>query len=87
MIPDDASRLTLQTLTRYTVTEGDVYFAADVERLVAQLQDRVGDVPGWQQVLKKLVIAWDADQDLEFDEAIDEARALIGFKLAPPERP
>lgn len=34
-------------------------------------------------ILKKLVIAWDADQDLEFDEAMTKARRLLGFKLSP----
>jgi hypothetical protein len=32
-------------------------------------------------ILRKLIIAWDADQDLEFDEALDAARKLLGFKL------
>ncbi len=37
---------------------------------------------------KKTVIAWDADQDMEFDEGMAELRAAIGFKLAAahPER-
>lgn len=36
------------------------------------------------RLLKALVVAWDADQDLEFDEAIDAAREHLGFKLAAP---
>lgn len=32
-------------------------------------------------LLKKLVIAWDTDDLLEFDEAVKEARKAIGFKL------
>lgn len=36
-------------------------------------------------ILKKLVIAWDADQDLEFDEAMAKARGLLGFKLEDEE--
>jgi hypothetical protein len=35
-----------------------------------------------ESVLRKLVIAWDADQDLEFDEAMALARGVLGFKLA-----
>jgi hypothetical protein len=38
-----------------------------------------------ETVLKKLVIAWDAEQDEEFDEALDEAHALLGFTLANTE--
>ena len=33
------------------------------------------------KILRKLVIAWDADQDMEFDEAMARARGLLGFKL------
>jgi hypothetical protein len=32
-------------------------------------------------VLKKLVIACDAEQHIEFDEAMVAARTLLGFKL------
>lgn len=32
--------------------------------------------------LKAIVIAWDADQDIEFDEALTNARSLMGFTLA-----
>ena len=33
-------------------------------------------------LLRRLVIAWDADQDEEFDEAMREARELVGLRLA-----
>lgn len=33
-------------------------------------------------LLKALVIAWDADQDEEFDEALVAARQALGFTLA-----
>ena len=36
-----------------------------------------------EAALRKLVIANDADQDAEFFEALDEARALLGLRLAP----
>lgn len=35
-----------------------------------------------EQLLRRLVIAWDADQDEEFADLIAEARAQMGFKLA-----
>lgn len=42
-------------------------------------------VPGLEEqaqtLLKKLVIAWDSHQDLEFDDALRDARVLLGFKL------
>jgi hypothetical protein len=38
--------------------------------------------PQLEEVAKKLVISWDADQDLEFDEAMDDLRALLGFVLS-----
>ena len=34
------------------------------------------------RILRKLVIAWDAEQDEEFDEAISEARTALGLRLA-----
>lgn len=49
-----------------------------------ELLDREKEREALMATLKKLVIAWDADQDLEFDEGIDEARQLLGFKLAEP---
>lgn len=35
-------------------------------------------------LLKQIIIAWDADEDLEFSEAIDAAREALGFKPADP---
>lgn len=31
------------------------------------------------RILKRLVIAWDADRDGEFDTALKQARRLLGF--------
>jgi hypothetical protein len=33
-------------------------------------------------VLRRLVIAWDSEQDEEFEEALTTARVLTGLKLA-----
>lgn len=38
--------------------------------------------PDAQQLLLRLVMAWDADQDEEFSDLLDEARARLGLKLA-----
>lgn len=31
------------------------------------------------RILKRLVIAWDADHDMDFDRALRSARKLLGF--------
>ena len=33
------------------------------------------------ELLRRIVIAWDAEQDQEFDAAITEARVRLGLKL------
>lgn len=35
-----------------------------------------------ESLLKAVVMAWDADQDEEFDATLARARKLLGFKLA-----
>jgi hypothetical protein len=32
-------------------------------------------------LLRRLIIAWDSDQDEEFSEAMDEVRSAVGFVL------
>lgn len=36
----------------------------------------------FEALLRRVVIAWDSDDDLDFDEAMTEARAATGLVLA-----
>lgn len=47
----------------------------------ASADDVASHINHAQRLLKAIVIAWDADQDLEFDEALAAARRHLGFRL------
>lgn len=38
-----------------------------------------------ESLVKRLVIAWDADQDEEFDRLMTQARRAVGLRLADDE--
>jgi len=47
--------------------------------------DAISEQTGWREMLKRLVMAWDTDDDMEFLAATFASRKALGLKLADAE--